>query len=215
MRAVTGFLLAGGLSSRMGRDKRLLCLRPGDPPFLERMAALLAGVTGRVVVSSRRAADTVPPGNASLEFLEDEPGAEGPLGAVLGGLLRLHGPLLVCPCDLPFMEKPVLERLLAEREQRAPHEILTAWRQRETGRIEPLAAVYEPECVPYLSRARDAGIRGLHRCIPEEKRRHILYSANNPAEALPFFNVNSPGDLERARVLLDTREEKRKAGAAR
>src|SRR5918912_2001731 len=54
---VEGFILAGGASSRMGRDKA--ALRLGEETLVARVASALTGIATRVsVVSSRHAADS-------------------------------------------------------------------------------------------------------------------------------------------------------------
>lgn len=213
---LTGVVLAGGLSSRMGLDKRALCLH-GEKDMLERTIDLLTACTTRVVVSCREDSlpDCVRAGRVPhvLDTLPDAPlaaaqttpehaeaaaaaGKVGPLAGMYACLKALGGPLLVLSCDLPFMTETVLRRLIDARNAAAPPPLMTTFRQAETGFIEALVAIYEAESLPYFERALIAGVRKLNVVIPEDRRCDVVYTHR---EAMPFFNVNYPADLELAR----------------
>ncbi len=97
------------------------------------------------------------------------------------------------------MDGATLDRLLAARDARPAGAILTTFQQVETGYIEALVAVYEPACLPCFEEARVRGLRQLNLVVPEASQARIPYTR---AEARPFFNINFPADLERARRLL-------------
>ncbi len=190
-----GVAAAGGRSTRLGRDKTRLCLY-GDagPTLLERTLDLLSACTDEVVISCRADALLRPPGR-DCRLVPDAVPDAGPLGAICSCLRVLGGPLLVLACDLPFMQEAVLRRLLRARKHRPPDRCMTVFRERETGRIEPLVAVYEPECLPLFEAALWSGERRLRRAVPGERRLHLDYG---PEEAEFFFNINTPEDLHRA-----------------
>lgn len=221
---LTGVVLAGGTSTRMGLDKRRICLH-GDRDMLEHTLDLLALCTDRVVVSCR--GDSIPPcvqeGRVPhvADALPQTPlaapmttpqhaeaaaaqGKVGPLGGMYACLKALGGPLLVLSCDLPFMTEAVLRKLIdarnaAQRTARSaglPCPLMTTFRQAETGFIEALTAIYEAEALPFFESALVSGVRKLNMVIPEDRRTDVIYSRE---ESMPFFNVNYPADLELAR----------------
>ncbi|MCL6710996.1 molybdenum cofactor guanylyltransferase [Pseudoxanthomonas sp. z9] len=99
-----GIVLAGGRSSRMGRDKALLEWR--GRPLLEHMRALLsdAGATRVVISGVRPGADAIP----------DDIGDAGPAAALAQLVQRLpDGVWLVVPVDMPLLEAPALHALVA------------------------------------------------------------------------------------------------------
>ena len=196
-----GVVLAGGRSTRLGQDKVRLRL-PGDGrDMLARTADLLAACTDGVVISCR--APDAGEETLALPGIRSIPDAEpglGPLGGVWSALRELRQPILVLSCDLPFMDGPTLRRLLDAREARLPGTIMTTYQQEETGFIEALVAVYEPACLPWFDAAWEQGIRKFSVVIPEELRTHVPYSRS---EALPFFNINYPADVEIARRLAE------------
>ena len=192
-----GVVLAGGRSTRLGQDKIRLRL-PGDGrDMLARTADLLAARTDGVVVSCRRSSAIAESGG--LRVIPDEEEGLGPLGGVQSALRALREPILVLSCDLPFMDGATLDRLLAARDARPAGAILTTFQQVETGYIEALVAVYEPACLPCFEEARARGLRQLNLVVPEASQARIPYTR---ADARPFFNINFPADLERARRLL-------------
>ena len=187
--------MAGGLSSRMGRNKLRLSIHGDGKDMLERTVELLGGFTDDVFVSCRAPEDAAP-----FKAIPDEVDRQGPFGGVYSALRRLQKPILVLSCDLPFMDGPTLRRLLDVREARLPGTIMTTYQQEETGFIEALVAVYEPACLPWFDAAWEQGIRKFSVVIPEELRTHVPYSRS---EALPFFNINYPTDFEIARRLAE------------
>ncbi|BFR47780.1 molybdenum cofactor guanylyltransferase [Nitratidesulfovibrio sp. HK-II] len=200
---VVGVVLAGGLSTRLGQDKTRLHLH-GDaaPDMLARTAALLHSVTGEVWISCRggRPCPVATTGvDGPYYRLNDEVEGMGPFGGVITALRVAQGPVLVLSCDLPFMERAVLDRLLARRAARRPGTVMTTFRQVETGFIESLVAVYEFEALPLFRQALEDGERKLSRVVPPDLREHIPYSVQ---DALPFFNINYPADLEMARRII-------------
>jgi len=181
-------VLAGGSSSRMGRDKALLVL---DGRTLARRAAdRLAAVCERVLMADRGRG--VAPGLASVV---DGPG-RGPAAGILGAALEAPGhPLLVLACDLPAVPAELLAAL-AERAGRAPDMVLPRW----AGGMEPLVAVYGPGALAALGAQVASGEYSPGRLAA----RPDLDVGFLEGEALAVFgepeaifrNVNRPEDLE-------------------
>ena len=189
-----GIVMAGGLSSRMGRDKTRISIHgTGEPTLLESTVALLRRHTSRVYVSCRNPEEAAP-FTPVLDVVE----RQGPFGGLYSALLTMREPLLVLSCDLPFMNDATLNRLISARNTRRPGALMTTFQQAETGFIEALVAIYEPECLALFEAARAQDIRKLSAVVPESVREHIPYTAD---EALPFFNINYPADVEIARRL--------------
>ena len=147
---IEGFILAGGQSSRMGRDKALLEI--GGKTLVERAASLCAPLVAGVTLVG------APQRYAAYGFpaLADRwPGA-GPLGAIATALGAAKQPwCLVLACDMPFVTAVWLEWLLARASKSSTDGIVA-----ETSRgLEPLCAVYRASCAPALSASLDTGIR--------------------------------------------------------
>src|SRR5208282_447595 len=108
IRQVAGFILAGGESSRMGRDKALL--EVGGVALIVRTARLVESVVGApVVIGGTDACRSL--GLASIA--DDWPGA-GPLGGIATALRASNAAWnLVVACDLPYLTKEWLDFLVA------------------------------------------------------------------------------------------------------
>lgn len=171
-----GVVLAGGLSSRMGRDKALLPW--GEATLLDHMIGLLkASGLAQVVVSGER------PGYRSVA--DPEPN-QGP-GVAISHLLATLEPdawALVVPVDMPMLTPDLIRRLLGE-----------------PGRP-PQAAHYAGQPLPALlpSRAADGSLlsgrslRALHAAVGSREL------ALDPADAAAFLNVNTPDNWDQARA---------------
>ena len=174
--------MAGGLSSRMGRNKLRLSIHGDGKDMLERTVELLGGFTDDVFVSCRAPEDAAP-----FKAIPDEVDRQGPFGGVYSALRRLQKPILVLSCDLPFMDVPTLRRLIDARGARPPEALMTTFQQAETGFIEALVSIYEPACLPFFEEARARNLRQLNLVIPEKLQSRVVYTR---AEALPLSLIH-------------------------
>ncbi len=97
---ITGVVLAGGLSTRLGHDKAVIRLHGEQgPDLLVRTAALLEPLVDEVWISCRPGRCVTGP----YLRIYDEVQGLGPFGGVMTALRAAQGPVLVLSCDLPFM----------------------------------------------------------------------------------------------------------------
>jgi len=99
-------VLAGGTSSRMGRDKASLPL--GDRSLLGHVVQALAQVVAEIVVVARRGQEVPdvgpPPPGVVLRRVFDDTEGLGPLGGLAPGLRAVEAPVaFVTGCDAPFL----------------------------------------------------------------------------------------------------------------
>lgn len=193
--AVLGLVLAGGKSTRLGRDKAVEIV--GGRPLLAAVVELVAGAVGDVAVSGR---DPAPLG-IRVPWLADAVPGLGPAGGILTALEAYGRPVLTVSCDLPFLNRRTLADLLAARRTRPEGALMTTYRRTDTGYVESLVAVYEPAGAGALRRAVDAGVYRLSAAFPPQVRHHLDYDPDDPEAARPFFNVNYPRDLDLAREM--------------
>jgi molybdopterin-guanine dinucleotide biosynthesis protein A len=195
---LVGVVLAGGLSSRMGQHKPALRLCEGMPDLLSRTINLLRSCTAEVWVSCRQG-QTVP----DCRCIHDVEEGLGPIGGIVSALTALaqgsRQAMLVLSCDLPFMNSDMLGRLFNARRDAQAGVLMTTFRQAETGYIEALTAIYEKEALPFFEQALAARLRQINLVLRPEQRMDVLYTRR---DALPFFNINYPADLEMARQLI-------------
>ena len=191
---LNGLLLAGGKSSRMGRNKASLVVG-GDGLTQARRAAELLGKFCERRFVSLRDGQPAPEGAQDLEVLVDSPLAQGPLSGILAAFQKdPEAAWLVLACDLPFISEQVLSHLIANRKPSDAPPFL-AFASSGDDLPEPLCAIYEPSARPVLERHAARG----HFCP-----RHIMIEEKADLIALPkgatdaLTNLNTPQDLEEA-----------------
>jgi molybdopterin-guanine dinucleotide biosynthesis protein A len=111
---VTGIVLAGGRSSRFGRDKLAEPYR--GAPLLHHPVRRLADACAEVVVviAPRAVEPPLPNGVAAVRFARDATEFAGPLAGMLAGLSSARTPwALAAAGDMPGLQAPVLAELLA------------------------------------------------------------------------------------------------------
>lgn len=196
-----GVVLAGGLSSRMGHDKAGITLHgDGTPNLLARTSDLLSALGLEVWISGRRSVLQADGTQAKYFYFEDKVPGLGPLGGISTAMELAAGrPCLVLSCDMPFMDRETLERLIRCRQNRRSGSLLTIYVQADTGYQENLAAIYEPGSLPLLQHCVENKLLKLSRIVPIEQQERINYETE---ESLPFFNINYPADLEAARRII-------------
>ena len=144
--SVTGLLLAGGKSRRMGEDKANLTYPPRTVPQWRHTARVLESATDRVIVSIREGQVLEGWQAGDPPLLSDGPGHDGPLFAMCTAAAHIESALLVVACDLPLLDRDILDALLQAR-GRAD---CIAFRSATDGLPEPMCTLYEPTFFSHL-----------------------------------------------------------------
>jgi molybdopterin-guanine dinucleotide biosynthesis protein A len=199
---ITGVILAGGRSRRMGGgDKGLLDL--GGKPMLGHVIDRLAPQVGRIIINAngepRRFAAW------SLPVVPDTVGGfAGPLAGVLAGMRwsLAHAPearfIVTAAGDAPLLPRDLARRLLAAREQ-AKAAIALA---QSYGELHPVIGLWPVSLANDLEEQLKGGIRK----VVHFTRRHGTIAVPFAPVRLcgldidPFFNANTPAELEQLRA---------------
>lgn len=185
---VHGLLLAGGRSSRMGRDKA--AIEYEGRTQLERAFGLLEKVTARNFVSVRQDQATDPL-RARFPQIVDTGEIEGPAAGIRTAQHAFpDAAWLVLACDLPWLDMATLQFLIARRD---PSRLATAFRSQHDGLPEPLCAVYEPASAAALAQFLTTG-RNCPRKFLINSDTLLLDQPNTRA----LDNVNTPQELAAA-----------------
>jgi molybdopterin-guanine dinucleotide biosynthesis protein A len=199
--SVTGIILAGGRSSRFGRDK-LAELIDGKPLLWHAIDAVRPLVEEILVVAAPGAEPLVPTG---VRVVRDRIAFEGPLSGLLAGLLEARAPaVLVAGGDMPSMVEGVLTMLLAELDMqpvtsvRGDRDRVDAVVLEFEGRGRPLPMVLrrEPALITTAS-LLDAGGRRL-RAVADALDGRVIESSTWQAldpEGLTLHDIDEPSDL--------------------
>jgi molybdopterin-guanine dinucleotide biosynthesis protein A len=143
-----GWVLAGGRSQRMGRDKAGAEL--AGVPLLERMLGKLQQLGLKARVAGMRE----PVEGVAAEVVADLHPDCGPLSGMESALSRSERQLvMMLGVDLPLVEIGFLQWML----ERARISGAVATIPRVLGQPQPLCAVYRPELLAGIARALDSG----------------------------------------------------------
>jgi molybdopterin-guanine dinucleotide biosynthesis protein A len=188
---LSAFVLAGGKSTRMGRDKATL-------PFAGRTLLESALVLARSVTE-----DVFILGSAELygaygEVIADIFPGCGPLGGIHAALTHAKNDLnLILAVDTPFLS----DRLAAYLVERARESRAMVTAPEIDSYPQPLCAVYRRDFLPIADQALRAGRykivplfpQGRILVIPEAELERFAFTAEM------FENLNTPEELEQAR----------------
>jgi molybdopterin-guanine dinucleotide biosynthesis protein A len=190
-RRVTAIVLAGGRSSRFGRDK--LAEPIAGRTLLERAIDAVRVFAGEVLVVAAPTASPVVP--AGIRVVHDPRPFEGPLVGVHAGLVAAATDVvLVTAGDMPDLAPAVVEVLLAALD--APE--VDAALLRHDGRSRPLPMVLRRR--PALVAAAALVAAGERRlgALPDGLRRHVIEEADwRPLDpdGRTLVDVDTPEDL--------------------
>ncbi len=191
-------VLAGGRSTRMGRDKASLPF--GEGTMLSRVLSVLANVAEEIVVVARKDQVLPPPRplppRTRVSVTRDEVEGKGPMGGLVPGLRALSTPFAYASsCDVPFLSEAFVRRMAA-----------VLWNAdvaipETDGTLHPLAAVYRRGAVLPLAEALLAEGR-LRPVFLLERAAHVIVPgaalrAVDP-ELLSLANLNTPAAYEAA-----------------
>ena len=186
---VSAAILAGGRSSRMGRDKAFLPTPPDGGPLIARQAALLRGLgIDDLIISGRPGVDY---GVTGARVVTDTVLNAGPLAGLAAVLsAALHPWVLVIAVDLPHLTAAYLEKLLATGGG------LTGVVPLGVGGYEPLVGLYPKNLLPLVKTALATGRLSLQpllrAAVAEGLLRPLAIEAD---EQRLFTNWNTPDDV--------------------
>ena len=183
----TAALLAGGKSTRMGRDKAAVLI--GGQPLWQRQLSTLRAVRPHEIFISGKADG--PCADAGVEILADNFPGLGPLAGIEAALRRASHPLvLVLAVDLPAMTADFLSGLIRDAGTGA------GCVMRDDRWFEPLAAVYPRACLPLAEACLRDADRSMQRFVRIAVEQGFMRVRELPDSGRALFkNLNEPGDL--------------------
>lgn len=142
MDEVTGIILAGGKSTRMGTDKGLMLFE--GQPMIQHIIEPMAKVCSRIIIVTTNSYYRI----FGCDLIKDEQPNYGPVMGVLSGLKGSKTELnLILSCDTPNVGIDLMKALLNTT---GNSDIVAA--SSSTG-IHPLIGVYNRKCLPTFERA--------------------------------------------------------------
>ncbi len=189
-------VIAGGTSKRFGQPKGLAKIGPDR--LIDRLYGKLCAQTdGPVAINAPKTSVY----NSFDHLIEDK------LELSAGPLTGLHAAMtwagnlgfecvVTSPVDIPFLPDNYIEALSAGGETAVAS---------SQGRIHPICGIWRTDLAPQLETAMGDGLRVVHAWVETCGARVAAFSMLGNID--PFFNINTPQDLEIASTLLSAREK--------
>lgn len=205
---VTGIILSGGKSSRMGGNKSLLKI--GDQTIIERVRDLMKSIFDEVILITNDPADYK---FLNIPIFEDIFKHKGPLAGIHSGLTHSSSENnFIISCDIPFINKEMIKYLVDFETDK----LITV--AKADGYIQQLAGKYSKDCVYQSEKILDhqlsAEANGGNQTKKEISALKLIERVGAEiisAESLPFykkelfFNMNNVEDynllLERLNLI--------------
>ena len=185
---ITGIILAGGKSSRMGQDKGLLILN-GKPMIQHVIDRLEELNLSRILIVSNNS------NYAQFPYLvvEDVIVEKGPLGGIHAGLLHSKtNTNLILSCDTPNVTTELLDYLISK----SKNEAVTI--AEFNGKEHPLIGIYDRGILESVTNNLENNQLKLITFCKELNAR-VLTIPKDLAEEVHFSNVNTREELEKLR----------------
>ena len=209
---VTGVILAGGQSRRMGKNKALMKI--GNDSLIGHVIHRMRLITDELLLITNSPTEYVP---LNVPMHGDILPGTGALGGIYTGLTHAsHDAVLCVACDSPFLEPKLLTYLisiLGEYDAVMPYTYSsqqTPFRNKDIGVTNPshntqttlqtLCAAYSKRCLSIIElmlRESELRVHALQEHAHIKRVSPEVWQRFDP-DGISFFNINTPQDFERA-----------------
>ena len=174
-------ILAGGKSKRMGLDKSSLHFH--EKSQLAHLTALCNDLNLPTFQSLQTNDDNKD--NILIDRIKDV----GPLAGIISAFMHDNkSAWLVIACDLPFLSKKILSKLIKARD---PSKYATTLQSQDKSHPEPLVAIYEPKAFSQMLNMLSIGIHSPLQLLESVDVKKLIITDKNT-----LMNVNTPGDRD-------------------
>lgn len=193
-RAMTGAILAGGRSTRMGINKALLEF--GGEQIIQRLLRTIRPLFPEIMIVAN---DPDAYADLGVPIWPDRIPEKGALGGIYTAVFHSTSPQTFCiACDMPFANPTVIAYL---RDAAPGYDVVVP---RTPDGYQPLHAVYGKSCLPHMAAMIRADRLKIDRLFPAVRVRTVAEEELRPMDLslLCFVNVNTREELEAAARLL-------------
>jgi len=188
-RNVSGIVLNGGHSRRMGTDKA--SLRIAGRTLLDHTLDLLSGLFDETLVVGRPIPSFPTHASRITRHVPDSIPGAGPLGGIYSGLLAMSHPFgFFVACDMPCLDPRVIRRQFDVLRETGADAVVPCW----NGYWEPLHAAYSQDCLPAARQQLEEGDLRIRSFFPRITA-HFWDIRAAGLSPRSFANVNTKADL--------------------
>ncbi|MGD1153031.1 MAG: molybdenum cofactor guanylyltransferase [Syntrophales bacterium] len=185
---MTGVILSGGKSARMGMNKAFLEIE--GKRLIDRTMLIFRAIFREVILVT----------NSPLDYLDQDCiiasdifKNKGALGGIYTGLFYAsYNHAFVSACDMPFINRSFIEHMIEYADR---YDIVVP---KPSDGLQPLHAIYSKRCLPPIKKLMDMDslkITGFYRGLKTMVIKEETIKSFDP-EGKMFINVNTRKDLE-------------------
>lgn len=198
---VTGVILAGGKSRRMGQNKAFL--RLGNETLIGHVIQCMQSITDELLLITNNPDEYA---HLNIEMHNDIIQNVGTLGGIHSGLTHASYKTVICVgCDSPFLKPNLLKYLVSMLEDYDAVMPMSNKIGKTHKTLQTLCAVYSKSCIPIIEEMLNQSELRVHAlqnhanvlCPSPETWR--LYDP----DGISFFNVNTPEDYKKAQTIYE------------
>jgi len=190
---MTSIILAGGKSSRLGRNKALQVI--GGKSLIQRVIDRLAILSTEIIIVTADGEAIPCYSTVEIKTVADIYPEKGPLVGIFSGLLSSSDPhAIAVGCDTPFLSVSLIKYMA---QICSVYDVVVP---RIRNKLEPLCAVYSKNCSSHIQRLLEQNELRIDRLFSMVKVKYVEEDEINrfDPEHLSFFNINDQTDLDRA-----------------
>lgn len=191
-------ILAGGRATRLGGVNKAL-IEVGGKPVIHRVLDAVRPITDEILVIGGLVAGVDLPG---ARIVPDEFEGGSALVGLYSGMAQVKNDASIAvACDMPFLSTQLLAHIL--RVSRG----VDAAVPRIGPHLEALHAVYRRSCLPIMLDMLESGNHKIIDFYPRISLRQVAEAEVRKLDPdlTSMMNINTPGDLDRARALAAAR----------
>jgi len=187
---MTGIVLSGGESRRMGTNKAVL--RLAGLPLIEHVLHALRQVANRIIIVTN---DPELYAGYDALVVEDAIDCRGPLTGIYSGLMHSSEEYnFVAACDMPFLNPKLIAYLSGLS---SGYDIVVP---SVGGQVEPLHAIYSKGLIPVIQQHLQNNKRRVQGIFSEARVRYVTAEEIDrfDPEQRSFMNLNTPEEYKEA-----------------
>jgi len=185
---ITGIILSGGKSSRLGEEKGLAAFN--GKPLVSYAIEVLRPICGKLIISANNQIEEY--NKYGFNVVQDEVSGVGPMGGILTCLKKSESRFnLILSCDTPFVSTALYEHLLKSAEY---YQVVVP---KHDGFIEPLCSIFTTNVLWELQHSLESGNFKMHDFFKKTD-----FKAIDIFPELPFYsddlfvNINTQKELK-------------------
>ncbi len=180
---ITGIILAGGKSSRMGTDKGFISYQ--NKPFTAAIIQALEPIVTNIILVSNHSKYDIFKYTRVPDLVENS----GPVAGIYTGLEFSKTTYnLVLSCDVPLVKTDLLQRLVQEIE--TGYDVVQFTSQ---GKTTPLIALYNKHCSEHFKKELEEGEKRLLKVLDKLNVKTLTVHAE---DEVYLKNINTPNELK-------------------